>query len=291
MNIPTTRDFLGLFEKLQAQHWGVVFYFRGESITSWELRPSIMRDSLIQYEGEMLTDLITRRPNEFEGSSTAISQFVLAQHHGLRTRFLDITKNPLVALFHACQANFKKDGKVHIFAVRRNFVKAFNSDTVSIIANLAKLPFDEQNMLLTMTASDNNFNQVAAMRHLYQMIREEKPFFEERIDIGDFFSVFVVEPQQSSERIRAQSGAFLASAFHRRFERDEILRHNDRIPVYAHYTPTIPANSKEPILRELRLMNITRETLFPGLDESARAVTAEYQQRLEESETTADDPY
>ena len=291
MKILTIRDFLGLFEELQAKHWGVVFYFRGESITSWELRPSIMRDSLIQYEGEMLTDLIARRPNEFDSSNTAISQFVLAQHHGLRTRFLDVAKNPLVALFHACQADFDRDGRVHIFAVRRNFVKAFNSDTVSIISNFAKLPFDEQNMLLTMTASDDNFNQVDVMRHLYQLIREEKPFFEERIDIGDFFSVFVVEPQQSSERIRAQSGAFLASAFHRRFERDEILRHNDRIPVYAHYTPTIPFESKETITRELRLVNITREALFPGLDESARAVTVDFQQRLQEAETTADDPY
>ena len=291
MTILTIRDFLGFYEELQSKHWGVEFYFRGESVTTWELRPSIMRDSLIQYEGEMLTELISRRPSEFDGSNTAISQFVLAQHHGLKTRFLDITKNPLVALFHSCQADIEKDGRIHIFAVHRNFIKAFNSDTVSIIANFAKLPFDEQNMLLTLTRSDENFNQIDAIRHLYQLIREEKPFFEERIDIGHFFNIFVIEPQQSSDRIRAQSGAFLASAFHRRFEREEVLKHNDRIPVYAHYTPTIPAESKATILRDLQLLNITRETLFPGLDESARAVTVDFQKRLENEETTADDPY
>lgn len=291
MRFLTIRDFLAFFDELQSQHWGVEYYFRGESIATWELRPSIMRDSLIQYEGEMLTDLMARRPSEFNGSNTAISQFVLAQHHGLKTRFLDITKNPLVALFHACQDDLEKDGRIHIFAVHRNFIKSFNSDTVSIIANFAKLPFDEQNMLLTLTRGDDSFNQVDAIRHLYQLIREEKPFFEERIDIGHFFNIFVVEPQQSSERIRAQSAAFLASAFHRRFERDEVLRHNDRLPVYAHYTPTIPAESKETIRRELRLLNISRETLFPGLDESARAVTIAFQRRLQDSETTADDPY
>ena len=291
MEIHTTGHFLELFKGLQYQHWGEEFYFRGESVTGWELSPSLMRDGLIQYEAEMLTELMARRPSEFSGSDTAISQFVLAQHHGLKTRFLDITKNPLVALFHACQSDPEKDGKIHIFAVRRNFVKAFNSDTVSIIANFSKLPLVEQNMLLTMTVSDDHFNQVDAMRHLYQLIREEKPFFEERIDIGDFFSAFVVEPQQSSERIRAQSGAFLASAFHRRFERDEILRHNDQIPVYAHYTPTIPAVSKGALSEELRLMSITRETLFPGLDESASAVTRAYYQRLQKSDATADDPW
>jgi hypothetical protein len=92
--------------------------------------------------------------------------------------------------------------------------------------------------------------------------------------------VFIIEPQRSSERIRAQSGAFLASVFHQRFEREEILGWNANIQVYAQYTPTIPSSSKEGILSELRLLNITRETLFPGLDESARAVTENYRQRL-----------
>ena len=64
------------------------------------------------------------------------------------------------------------------------------------------------------------------MRLLYQLIRQEKPYFEERIDPRDLYQVFVVEPQQSSERLRAQAGAFLVSAFHERFERDEILKWN-----------------------------------------------------------------
>ena len=110
-----------------------------------------------------------------------------------------------------------------------------------------------------------------------------------RIDVRDLFRVFVIEPQQSSERIRAQSGAFLASAYHHRFERREILRLNPGIPVFAHYTLTIPSSNKESILRQLRLLNITRETLFPGLDESARAITEAYRQRVAETkgDTTA----
>ena len=114
------------------------------------------------------------------------------------------------------------------------------------------------------------------MRLLYQLIRQEKPYFEERIDPRDLYQVFVVEPQQSSERIRAQSGAFLVSAFHERFERDEILEQNKGIPVYAHYKLTIPEDCKDDLIRELQLLNVTRETLFPGLDASATSVTASY---------------
>ena len=35
--------------------------------------------------------------------------------------------------------------------------------------------------------------------------------------------MFLVEPQQSVERLRAQSGAFLISAFHERLERSQIV--------------------------------------------------------------------
>ena len=246
------------------------------------MRPSIMRDGLIQYESETLTELVTRRPDEFRDRDTAISQFVFAQHHGLKTRFLDITRNPLVGLFHACEIDFDNNGKVHIFAARRNLVKTFNSDTVSIIANFAKLPPIEQYALLTNTGGRTVVPFRDAIRHLYQMIRGEKPYFEERIAIGDLFRVFVIEPQQSSERIRAQSGAFLVSAFHRRLEREEVLNLNPSVPIYAHYSPIVPSHTKLTILRELRLLNITRETLFPGLDESARAVTETYHQRLKQ---------
>ena len=82
----------------------------------------------------------------------------------------------------------------------------------------------------------------------------------------------MVEPQQSSERLRAQAGAFLVSAFHERFERDEMLKWNKNIPVYAHYELTISGGHKDRIMEDLQLLNVTRETLFPGLDSSAESV-------------------
>ncbi len=290
MQVKSIADFLSVVQELQDKHPGERLYFRGESESSWELRPSVMRDGLIQFESEMLTELITRRPDEFSRGDLAISYWVLAQHHGLQTRFLDVTRNPLVALFHACIEAFDETARLHIFTVRREIIKTFNSDTASIIANFAKLPHLEQNLLLSTIAAQSELEYINALRRLYQLIRGEKPYFEERIEIGDLFRVFIIEPQQSSERIRAQSGAFLASAYHQRFEREEVLRLNDRIPVYAHYTATVPADSKGTIVRELRLLNITRETLFPGLDESARAVTETYGQRLNEIDTTGTNP-
>ena len=233
----------------------------------------------------MLLELMSRRPEEFSKLNSSLAQWVLAQHHGLRTRFLDITKNPLVALFHACEESSQHEpvnARLHIFAVPRSLVKSFNSDTVSIIANFAKLSQREQELLVgnDRSPSDRAYRRkslyLAAMNRLCQFVQEERPYFLNQIDVRDLFRVFVVEPQQSDNRIRAQSGAFLVSAAHDRFERVEIERHISNVPIYAHYNLTIPCDHKMKILEDLQLINITRETLYPGLDETAKAITNFY---------------
>ena len=276
---------------------GYMFYFRGEGNDSWKLSPYIMRNSserkaiLRNKEGEMLLDLTSQRPEDFIGATSALSQWVIAQHHGLKTRLLDITRNPLVALFHACEhpldaggSVLHVDGILHIFVVQKDIIKTFDSDAISVVANLAKLPRSEQDRLMGIKLEEDVGGDIYdsdeyshIMDRLYHYIRQEKPHFKERINIRDFSRVFVVEPQQSFERIRAQSGAFLISAFHERFEPEKIRELNKNTPVYHHYKLTVPADNKNEILNELEFLNITSEVLFPGLDEAAEAIVKRYE--------------
>ena len=271
----------------------IQFYFRGVS-QCLPLEPSAMRGLQIDgeshryAESDLLVDLISRRPEEFEGEGSAIGQLVLARHYGLRTRLLDITRNPLVALFHACVDDDRLYGMLHVFAVPRAMIKPFNSDRISIITNFARLTNAEQELLLGFRKEDglgsdesiDGLDYKATMRRLYHFIKQEKSYFEERIEFRDLLRVFVVEPRQSFDRIRAQSGAFLISAFHRKFERLKVRSWNERIPVYDHYPLRVPPKNKKEILDELTFLNITWETLYPGLEKAANAVNQAADERI-----------
>ena len=280
-----------------------ILYFRGEALGTWDLRPSSTRPPSDEQpdvrgrEGKMLLDLMSRRPEEFSPLRSALSEWVLAQHYGLRTRLLDVTRNPLVALFSACddsahQRSFTgEDGVLHVFAVPRELVKPFDGDSVSVITNFAKLPLAEQ--LLLLGKRDQTIREEMqtlglkspigiygmyynALTRLYHNIGREKPHFKERIDPRDLYKVFVVEPEQYLERVRAQSAAFLISAFHERFEPSQVLAWNRDIPMYGHHKFNIPAKAKMNLLRELELLGVTRESLFPGLEEAAQAVMRQH---------------
>ena len=304
-------------------------YYRGLSQANYHLEPSVMRcKNHRKQEGHMLRELITRRPGEFYKFTSALDRWMLAQHHGLYTRFLDISPNPLVGLFFACGGfndETECEGVLYVFSTTRSHVKPYDSDSVSIIANFARLRRDEQKAILKKTkefltkrdafvdrrrrimhrSAGKDIKEVrdyavhmdslrmeneASGRYsdigrLGTLIKQEKPYFvEDLIDPRDPFRILIVHPRLLFPRVRAQAGAFLVSAYHETFdfESDEKHERNVRyrtdncdVP-YNYYRLTIESGKKRDILEQLQSLNISKETLFPGVEESAQAILADH---------------
>ena len=286
-------------------------YYRGESETFPSRTPSVMRANqsgeyaLRASESELLVELTTRRPEDFASPTTALGELMTAQHFGMPTRLLDLTRNPLVALFHATATREQSDsspGQLHILAVPTSMVKPYSSHTVSVITNFTRLSRGDQNLLLTknseyteeesdrppstfLAPASRLGRYSSAMSQLVQYIRIEHPSFEDRVNLYDLLRVFVVEPQQSIERIKAQSGAFLLSAFHERFDEREVRQITNYTPLYHQYTFEVPNDQytfevpnelKGMLRKQLESLQITSETMYPGLETAADAVRREY---------------
>lgn len=199
---------------------GEFYTFRGEANADWALKPGIMRpgrEKLLDSERGAIRDLISVHPNEFLTDESMFDRLVRMQHFGLPTRLLDVTNNPLVALYNASD-NFRDQnkrytaGRVMCFNVPNARKKYYDSDTVSCVANLANLSSDEKSELLkNKHAAIADFNDPLKSKvsdRLLQFIKAEKPSFRPIINGRDLDMLWYVVPKLNNRRIIAQNGAF-----------------------------------------------------------------------------------
>ncbi|WP_173977738.1 FRG domain-containing protein, partial [Magnetospirillum sp. UT-4] len=128
-------------------------FFRGHEDARFELTPSLLRKwpdgawQFVRNEDRLCKELLIAHNDEFQGDQYCFDRLVRMQHYGLPTRLLDISGNPLVALFFAChcaQELAETDGEVIIFRVSDDKVKYYDSDTVSCLANLSNLTYAQK---------------------------------------------------------------------------------------------------------------------------------------------------
>lgn len=269
--ITSVSDVISAISKLSIPENG--FYaFRGHAATQWKTTPSLFRSTnrIIRSEYMIVRELVSRYPDHFLNDRTMFDRLVRMQHFDLATRLLDVTSNPLVALYFAVSSTSEDYGNLIIFQIPNDRRKFFDSDSVSCICNLANLQTAEKESIIDTSARNiSEFHELNAVDRLLQFIREEKPHFQPRIKREDLFKPFYVVPKLSNARIIAQNGAFLAFGLDWR-----------RGPAFKRgitaFSLRIPPDKKQSIKQELKLIGIDSKFLFPEIDKAAQQIMSDY---------------
>jgi hypothetical protein len=119
------KSFSDLIELLDTLKNNNNLIFRGQSDKDWDVVPKSGRKGYSEkYTNTLSEELVFKswkRYAKFHLTKYPENNWdwlAIAQHHGLATRLLDWTKNPLVGAYFACFENFQNDGVIYYYALK-----------------------------------------------------------------------------------------------------------------------------------------------------------------------------
>lgn len=266
------------------------FIFRGQGNSEWPLKTSLARmvenhhPNFIEkmmpatYEQRMMDEFQWKYPSYEKGhipkKDEAIEWQSLMQHYGSPTRMLDFSYSMYVALFMAIDGSFHH--KSAIWALNKHIINE---------------------KLIRKYCTENNTNVVpgdVGEKYIYDEATTaiNRRFYAIK-DTVEYY-LYVTRPHLSNERINRQQGLFvIPSSIEMGFE--DILKEyydsnqygemkfKDVVSLsnahsYGQQTVSVmkiemPKTLKYGISTLLRQMNITSETMYPGLDGLARSMS------------------
>lgn len=283
--LTTIRDNLGIVE-INGKR--VRRYFRGQTKRAFEgydLKPSIGRyahlnslppperdqlenEVLETFSNHLLTYVNHLPRNDWEA-------LAIAQHHGLPTRFMDWTTNPLVALYFACRdSKTDNDGNPLDSAVYvlisepprfREMLRQQKNGTISV---------DEQESTTSLASGDDGYDDFGLDENVEEPVlvdddldtatvtrtrAQAEPAQEGELSPFGITGNVIYDPPHVSPRIRAQDGVLLAC--HRPMQP---LEEKDVLEIVISHT------AHDDIRRRLDQYGVFDKQLFPDLDGIAK---------------------
>jgi len=247
-------------------------FFRGQNNVEYKLMPSLGRQiskkqelTYARFENEMIKTSKLQNPEEFTKDKYPINMLARMQHFGLPTRLLDITENALVALFFACQGQYKYHGKVFCFVRNQSEIHTAYSLHANLLASLNGFS------MLTATTLHQYWESV---KHEEFVSDREKYRENEKVlnSIRKSLSnpLFVL-PEMITEREKRQQAAFIIYP-NKMIDEDSFTNELKNFTNFSSYEIGVTAKSKRKILKQLELLGISEQFLFPEIDKKCMAV-------------------
>ena len=276
-----------MFEEVEFNSWNELkenlssfdsnWAFRGQSDFRWHLETTLDRVKFkvdtVPNQKKLFEDYcileLQRNPDLYRNKYSVHSEFqaiATLQHYGAPTRLLDFTRSQYVAAFFAIE-NIKDGSDGALYAIEY-------MQLLSSTSHLFRLKYDDgsdeiENFKETSNMSnDITFSKVILNKRQRNFVQMVLPFY--------FF-----------DRMTQQNGCFLCQGnvnigFEKNLKENyEILQ--NIVDCKPYYKFKIKKSWKDEIERDLEKMNITNQSLFPGLEGFTKSLQGRFDIKMKDS--------
>lgn len=281
-------------------------WFRGQRKKTYKLKPAVYRSEILSKREKVLLDQFKQQAAT-AGLNYNLDQWgwmAFAQHHGIPTRLLDWSENPLVALYFACESGSgsktrtgaglpslggeEEDGS--FFVLNPQLLNLYAESTVrkSAASESGDVAIEKEQLkeigassqCLTSARSKTQSRELngelqceteGLIDGFPKLLVNENREFDEFSPYGSLESLKLHKAVLAPllyERIAAQSGTFTITNDVNRDLQDFVGVKNSNI--LKRYS--VDAASKDTILKELDILGINESTVYPDFERKAKAI-------------------